>query len=178
MKLTIITVKRGCDEIIVHIEAAEGEIESIVSTELNIRDYELVKNAIKCVSGKGVTIVCATNHLLCVKKIEELIERWIWRDAAVVNASGKVILSLFIGREFSVNYSRLARIFKEEHKMSVETFYILRQTLAAEKLLYENKLSLLQISEALNFCSEQAFSKYFMKHNGSSPSIYRNSIKN
>ena len=165
-------MKPGCDEVVIYIEGVAGEEESSFSIEIDEKKYEALKGWVR-----GM-IVCATNHPLCVKRMDELIEEYIWRDRKVVDAKGKIILSVFISREFNISYDNLGRMFREEHEMSVQEFYTERQTRVAEKLLDENLLSLLQISVTLNFCNVQSFCEYFLKHNGSPPKIYRNRDKN
>lgn len=79
----------------------------------------------------------------------------------------------------NLNYSEyyLSRKFKQETKLTV-TDYIRRQRLElAKDLLRASSLSIQDISEKLQFCSQSYFAEVFRESVGVSPSVWRESSK-
>lgn len=72
------------------------------------------------------------------------------------------------------SYGYLSSIFKKTTGNTLSNYYQERKLEASRLLILENKLSVTEIAEILNYASVYAFSKAFTKHFGSSPQKYRN----
>ena len=83
----------------------------------------------------------------------------------------------FIAKQVGYSVSRISSVFKTYTGMSVIDYYIRQRIRKAQELIFENKHSFQEISDAMNFDSVQYFSWQFKKITGMSPSQYRNITK-
>lgn len=73
------------------------------------------------------------------------------------------------------SYGYLSSIFKKTTGHTLSNYYQERKLETSRLLLIENKLSITEIAELLNYASLYAFSKAFTKHFGISPQKYKKS---
>ena len=71
------------------------------------------------------------------------------------------------------SYGYLSSIFKKTTGSSLSNYYQERKLESSRLLILENKLSVTEIAETLNYSSVYSFSKAFTKHFGASPQKYR-----
>ncbi len=71
------------------------------------------------------------------------------------------------------SYGYLSSIFKKTTGNTLSSYYQERKLEASRLLIIEDKLSVTEIAEILNYASVYAFSKAFTKHFGVSPLKYR-----
>lgn len=74
---------------------------------------------------------------------------------------------------FRTNRSTLCKNFKTQTGKTISQFIIEKKLEMAKLLIKETNKSLTEISEQLNFESIHYFTKFFKKHTGLSPSIFR-----
>ena len=77
-----------------------------------------------------------------------------------------------MAREMGYNYSYLSALFKKTTTVSLSYYYRIKRLETARILLAENKNSISQVSEFMNYSSIYAFSKSFKEHYGISPRKY------
>jgi len=88
------------------------------------------------------------------------------------NLTNKYSLSM-LAEELFLSKEHLSRVFKKETGMSVNNYINFSKIQEAEKLLKENKYSILDISTMLGFSNSSYFSALFKKHKGISPNQYK-----
>lgn len=78
----------------------------------------------------------------------------------------------------SLGYTKyyLTRRFKEETKMSVSQYILSKRIESAKTLLTHSRLSILEISDKLQFSSPSHFTSVFRKMTGETPTEYRQKI--
>ena len=74
-----------------------------------------------------------------------------------------------------ISSKQLNRIFLKYEGVPLLKYIHLQKIAVAEKMLRENALSILDISEALGFSSVYYFNTFFKKHTGLTPASYRKS---
>lgn len=77
-----------------------------------------------------------------------------------------------IAAHFGYNPDYLCRVFKKRHGQTLQAFIIAQTVKHAEFLLLHSEMKLSEVSSALGFESENAFSKFFKYHEGVTPSQY------
>ena len=82
-----------------------------------------------------------------------------------------------IANELNHNYSYLSRIFKSKFGKSIHEYFSMQKISYAKRLIEEDKMSLTEISEFLNYSSVYVFSRSFKNIEGISPQTYKNNIK-
>lgn len=81
-----------------------------------------------------------------------------------------------IANSLNYNYVYISRIFKRKFGQSIYTYYSNKKLELAKQLIEENKMSITDISEYLNYSSIYVFSRIFKKHYGVSPSTYKQQL--
>ncbi len=81
----------------------------------------------------------------------------------------------FYAEELGVTAKHLSRTIKSQTGYSAASWIERFLILEAKILLKSTNLTVQQISDSLNFPSQSFFGKYFKKHVGASPKVYRNS---
>ncbi len=84
-----------------------------------------------------------------------------------------------LSQVFNYNYSYLSNLFKKETKMTILEYYNNKRFELANRLLLDEKYSIVKISDMLGYSSPFAFSLAFKKHFGISPKFYKkdNTVK-
>ena len=75
------------------------------------------------------------------------------------------------------NYSYLSRIFKSKFGRSMHDYFSIQKINMAKKLIEEDKMSLTEIADYLNYSSVYVFSRSFKNIEGVSPQIYKKNLK-
>lgn len=75
------------------------------------------------------------------------------------------------------NYSYLSRIFKSKFGRSMHDYFSIQKINLAKKLIEEDKMSLTEIADYLNYSSVYVFSRSFKNIVGVSPQAYKNNLK-
>lgn len=75
------------------------------------------------------------------------------------------------------NYSYLSRIFKSKFGRSMHDYFSIQKINLAKKLIEEDKMSLTEIADYLNYSSVYVFSRSFKNIVGVSPQTYKNNLK-
>ncbi len=75
------------------------------------------------------------------------------------------------------SYGYLSSVFKKTTGNTLSSYYHERKLETARLLLIENKLSVTEIADLLNYASLYAFSKAFTKHFGISPKNFKQNLK-
>lgn len=71
------------------------------------------------------------------------------------------------------SYGYLSAIFKKTTSITLSTYYHEKKMDEARRLLLENKLTITEIAERLNYASVYAFSKAFHHYFGAAPRLYQ-----
>ncbi len=77
-----------------------------------------------------------------------------------------------MARDMGYNYSYLSALFRKTTTVSLSYYYRVKRLETARLLLAENKKSISQVAELMNYSSIYAFSKSFREHYGVSPRKY------
>ncbi len=72
------------------------------------------------------------------------------------------------------SYGYMSTVFKKTTNNTISNYYLDKRLNAAKQLILDNKLTVGEIAEMLNYTSAYSFSKAFTKHFGVSPRNYRN----
>jgi len=72
------------------------------------------------------------------------------------------------------NYSYLSSLFKKTTKNTLSEYYSEKRLELSKHMLLENKLSITEIAEQLNYSSRFTYTKAFTNKYGISPANYRN----
>ena len=78
-----------------------------------------------------------------------------------------------IADKLNYNYVYISRIFKRKFGKSIYTYYSDKKLELAKQMLEENKATITEISDYLNYSSIYVFSRIFKKRFGISPSTYK-----
>jgi len=79
----------------------------------------------------------------------------------------------FYANKLCITPKHFAKVVKETTQKSANDWIDERVTLEAKALLKSTNLTVLQISEELNFSDQSFFGKYFKRHTGMSPREYK-----
>ena len=77
-----------------------------------------------------------------------------------------------MARDMGYNYSYLSALFRKTTTVSLSYYYRVKRLETARLLLAENKKSISQVADLMNYSSIYAFSKSFKEHYGISPRKY------
>ena len=77
-----------------------------------------------------------------------------------------------MARDMGYNYSYLSALFRKATTVSLSYYYRVKRLETARLLLAENKKSISQVAELMNYSSIYAFSKSFREHYNVSPRKY------
>lgn len=80
--------------------------------------------------------------------------------------------------EMGYNYSYLSALFRKTTTLSLSYYYRVKRLETARLLLAENKKSISQVAELMNYSSIYSFSKSFKEHYGISPRKYLQQVSN
>lgn len=83
-----------------------------------------------------------------------------------------------ICEEFHYGKSRLCELFKRVYGKTIIQYYTTLKVMEAKRLLFENSLTVSEISELLGFESPEYFSRVFRRYAGMSPQSFRGTIIN
>ena len=75
------------------------------------------------------------------------------------------------------NYSYLSRIFKSKFGRSMHDYFSIQKINLAKKLIEEDKMSLTEIADYLNYSSVYVFSRSFKNIEGVSPQTYKKQLQ-
>lgn len=81
-----------------------------------------------------------------------------------------------ISKALGYNYSYLSALFRKTTTTSLSYYYRAKRLETSRLFLAENKMSISQIAEIMNYSSVYAFSKSFKEHYGISPRQYLSQI--
>ncbi|MBE6680941.1 MAG: helix-turn-helix domain-containing protein [Ruminococcaceae bacterium] len=80
--------------------------------------------------------------------------------------------------EMGYNYSYLSALFRKTTTLSLSYYYRVKRLETARLLLAENKKSISQVADLMNYSSIYSFSKSFKEHYGISPRKYLQQVSN
>ena len=83
-----------------------------------------------------------------------------------------------MAKEMGYNYSYLSTLFSKTTTLSLSYYYRVKRLETARLLLAENKKSISQVAELMNYSSIYSFSKSFKEHYGISPRKYLQQFSN
>jgi len=83
-----------------------------------------------------------------------------------------------MAKEMGYNYSYLSALFRKTTTLSLSYYYRVKRLETARLLLTENKKSISQVADLMNYSSVYAFSKSFKDHYGISPRKYLQQFSN
>jgi two-component system, response regulator YesN len=81
-----------------------------------------------------------------------------------------------MAEEFELSASYVGRLYRRISQRSIPAAITDVRIMEAKRLLEEDRYSVEQIAERVGFSSASYFFKVFKKHNGYTPSYYRNKI--
>jgi len=84
----------------------------------------------------------------------------------------QITFSKFLEEKFGVSYCSLSEDFKENQKLSIESYLIFRKIEHAKKLLKDG-VSMTEVSYRLNYSSPAHLSLQFKKQTGLTPSLFK-----
>jgi len=97
---------------------------------------------------------------------------------ALINAINTKHTLKFFENTFGMSSRHLNRIFKQETGMTITQYQVKQRIDHARNLLIGTNIPIAEISTTLGFVSPVHFSCFFQKHQGCSPSQFRNINKN
>lgn len=97
--------------------------------------------------------------------------------AYVGNAVSSQLNVAELAQYLNISPSTLAKRFKKETGRSIGTYLDQMLLNQACQLLLTTELSVGQIADRLEFCDQFYFSRYFKRHQGETPTSYRNRMK-
>lgn len=80
--------------------------------------------------------------------------------------------------EMGYNYSYLSALFRKTTTLSLSYYYRVKRLETARLLLAQNKKSISQVADLMNYSSIYSFSKSFKEHYGISPRKYLQQVSN
>lgn len=83
-----------------------------------------------------------------------------------------------MAKEMGYNYSYLSALFRKTTTLSLSYYYRVKRLETARLLLAENKKSISQVADLMNYSSIYSFSKSFKEHYGISPRKYLQQFSN
>ena len=83
-----------------------------------------------------------------------------------------------MARDMGYNYSYLSALFRKTTTVSLSYYYRVKRLETARLLLAENKKSISQVADLMNYSSIYSFSKSFKEHYGISPRKYLQQVSN
>lgn len=114
------------------------------------------------VSGKDGTYVNVSNHEIFCYHVMDYIDNNIYKITDLKS----------LEKVFNYNYSYISDLFSETTGQTISNYFKSKRMSLAKVLLKENKLSVEQIAEKLNYSSVFSFSKAFKEKYGVSPKNY------
>ncbi|WP_089753803.1 helix-turn-helix domain-containing protein [Chryseobacterium soldanellicola] len=118
----------------------------------------------------GIEIIESQKTAL-VQKIKDAIVELVFSDQAV-----SVKASIFIAEKLNHSYGYLSNLFSEVAFTSIENFIILQKIEYAKVLIINNKESLTEIANRLNYSSVAHLSTQFKNTTGITPSQFQKII--
>ncbi|SDB46080.1 transcriptional regulator, AraC family [Flavobacteriaceae bacterium MAR_2010_188] len=106
-----------------------------------------------------------------VQRIKETIASMLENDE-----SRRVKLSSYLSEKLNYSYAHLSNVFSETTYSSIENFLILKKIDHAKFLLLNEKLTLTEIADKLNYSSVAHLSSQFKKTTGLTPSSFQKLI--
>ena len=140
-----------------HIELGELTLAQPIDTKQYQRLVEVVRdNGFDLINDKGGQIVEQVKQLIIqlVRGKEQLDEN----------------LSDHLTRHIPKDYQQLSRLFSSVEGKSIERYFILQKIERAKELIVYGEQSLSEIAYALDYSSQQHFSRQFKKETGLAPS--------
>ncbi len=82
-----------------------------------------------------------------------------------------------LAEEIGISYSHLRKIFRESLGMNLNTFINKRRIKEAKILLKETNMTIYDMAIALGYNSDQTFTRFFKKYEGTTPGAYRSAVR-
>ncbi len=121
-------------------------------------------------NGYGAEIIENPKNAL-VQKIKDTIREMVFSEGGV-----NVKASIYISEKLKLSYGYLSNLFSEVTYTSIENFIILQKIEYAKHLILNNKLSLTEIADRLNYSSVAHLSTQFKNTTGLTPSQFQKII--
>ena len=140
-----------------------GEIEiknTIDDTKLNLIQVELSRYGIEIINNQKSQLV---------QKIKDTIIEMIYEKDKLPLST----ISSYLANQLNLSYGYLANIFSEFTYTSIENFIIIQKIERVKKLIFEDGLTLTEISYKLNYSSVAYLSAQFKKVTGLTPSTFK-----
>ncbi|CAA7386681.1 HTH-type transcriptional activator RhaR [Chryseobacterium fistulae] len=118
----------------------------------------------------GIEII-ESQKIVLVQKIKDAIVEFVFSDELI-----PVKASIYIAEKLKHSYGYLSNLFSEIAYCSIENFIILQKIERAKQLLVNNKLSLTEIADKLNYSSVAHLSTQFKNTTGITPSQFQRII--
>lgn len=166
----IMVVKQEFDKAGIRtIAVAMGEVElaePLTKEQLKELDRHLVSLGFEIMDDKN-------------RKLIEKIKTFLIEQVQSGDIKEHFVLSEFISKHLSKEYTQLSRLFSEVEGITVEQFFILQKVEKVKEWLVYNELTLSEISWKLGYSSVAHLSAQFKKVTGLTPSHFKGlGIKN
>lgn len=86
-------------------------------------------------------------------------------------------ITQYLSQQMNLSYGYLSSIFSQQAMLSIEKYVILLKIERAKRLILEDRLTLKEISDFLNYSSVGHFSKQFKKTTGLTISSFRRIVR-
>lgn len=131
---------------------------------------EKLKNISAGLSKYGAQIL-ENQKTVLVQKIKDTI-----RDMVFAEGGINVKASVYLAEKLNHSYGYLSNLFSEVTHTSIENFIILQKIERAKQLIINDKLSLTEIADRLNYSSVAHLSTQFKNTTGITPSQFQKII--
>lgn len=157
------------------LEEADFSVQTIELGELNLaqpiseQDYPRLVSVIR---DNGFDLIDDENGRI-VEQVKQYIIQQV-RSATPL----EVNLSEYLSGNIHKDYQQLSRLFSAVEGKSIERYFILQKIERAKELIVYDEKTLSQIALALDYSSQQHFSRQFKKETGLSPSHFKDIKEN